>query len=202
MNHHYFWRKTALCADRTETFLWGGEATPQKCPDTDSDRDKKRSVHAGRTLKRSLVGGLALVSRVLLWNGAAIAQPLTQSLTETPPQLLAQNQSDVTGTNPGDIPFPLTGDDDGDGHSTNEIQQTAERLSQDLEEAYAECIASQAAIADVPRRFSLGAPSNTPCISVECAALEAVLLDVRLFLSNLTELEREALQRDPSLRLW
>jgi len=110
------------------------------------------------------------------------------------------NQSDVTGTNVFNNVAPGFLGDYGEFLDPATLAE-AERLSQDLDEAYRLCQASAEAAEDQPRRFALGDADETPCTSAACVAYGELLSETEQFIADVeaaaTELEQ--LYRE---RLW
>lgn len=138
----------------------------------------------------------------LLGLGLFILGLGTPGLAQEVPSYLAQNnQSDVGGTNVGDLTNPSV-DGLGDPVLDEETINMARQFSDELERAYADCVASQEAIAQVPRRFARGPAPDVACVSVACEQLNQLMAEVRTFLSTLNSEQVEQLQRNPALRLW
>lgn len=156
------------------------------------------------------VGALATTLLIgLLGAMPALAEPLQIAQ--------ALDQSDVTGTNPGDIPAPIVegiidqnfptrrvpGSQDGStGDVTATVVEESERLSAELRDAYADCMASRVAVTDIPRRFARGASSTDTCISVECTQLNELMQEARSFLEGLDNAQRAQIQQGSTLQLW
>jgi hypothetical protein len=116
------------------------------------------------------------------------------------------NQSDTSGTNVGDIPAPRI---IAPASATATVidattVQMAQQISQDLETAYENCVASRS-IANTPRRFARGpGNANTSCASsAECDRLTRLMAEAQAFLNTLTRTQAEQLRNNnPDLRLW
>jgi hypothetical protein len=163
-----------------------------------SHRFSRLSRTSAATLPAFAWWGIAVMTGVAAANlgtGLAVAQPISPETS----LLLAQNQSDVTGTNVGDPPAPIV-----PGQITVIDQATvdeAQQIANEIDDAYADCIASQEALRNAPRRFALG-PGPDICTTPECEYLNLLLEEARIFLDSLTAAEREALAESYSLQLW
>lgn len=124
-------------------------------------------------------------------------------LTVLPSSAIAQlNQSDNTGTNTIDPIGPVIESD-----RSPTVPPTAaigQRLSDELKQAYDDCLASQTAAENLPRRFARGSadPSAPPCISTECVELERKTQEVREFLNGLDRAQIQQLREIQTIRLW
>lgn len=153
---------------------------------------------------------------VSLLLGLLVALPVSAEQPEALMLAQALNQSDVTGTSPGDIPAPIIDDvidqnsppdetRDNPGtrpESTAAIVEQSRQLSAELRDAYADCVASRVAVTNVPRRFARGDASNDTCVSVECTQLNELMQEARQFLNSLSTTQRSQIQQSHTLRLW
>ncbi len=112
---------------------------------------------------------------------------------------IAQNLSDVTGTNVGDIPAPTVNEVPA---IPDEVVATAQQLAEDLENAYAECAAATAAAPSTPRRFARGTAPDEVCTNPACDRYTQLVQQARTFLNSLDAAQREQLQQRASSRLW
>jgi len=122
-------------------------------------------------------------------------------LLGTSTEAIAQlNQSDNTGTNAMD-PIGLNVLDDNTNSLDAATLTAAAELADSLDEAYAACVASQAAIADRPRRFARVPESGAEsCTTAECERFntlrqqaQTLLEQARIQLGN---------QPNPDRRRW
>ena len=103
------------------------------------------------------------------------------------------NQSDITGTNIFNSIAP-----DFESYQLDAATRAeASRLSDALNQAYADCLASIDAVQQGPRRFALGVPSDELCISPECQAFQTLLQQTRAFLAE-NGIDTEAI----NTRVW
>jgi hypothetical protein len=148
-------------------------------------------------MTRSKTSLLTVLSLSLLLLGKADIASANPSI-----QIIAQlNQSDVTGTNVGDIVAPIVLDEDTIEGLDPATLQTAQQLSQDLEEAYAACQASRATAANTPRRFARGSAATEVCTSPDCDRLNSLMQQARTFLNSLND-EDAAQIRSTGFQLW
>jgi hypothetical protein len=147
-----------------------------------------------KVLALSVVAAIAVVG---LQGSPATATPSYPGSSQ--PLLIAQNQSDVTGGNSGDLPAPIVpGEVPVIDQATVDV---ARQLADDLDDAYAKCLESREALRNAPRRFALG-PEPEICITQECEYLNQVMEEARIFLNSLSTAEQEALRESYSLQLW
>lgn len=161
------------------------------------------------------------IGAMLFGKGSAIALSVMAGMLLTLPALAEQPlllaQSDVSGTNPGDIPSPIVEgvidqeqpDDDEDAETPGtrpetsaEIVEESRQLSVELRDAYADCLASRVAVTNLPRRFARSAVSSDTCVSVECTELNELVQEARQFLNSLNTTQRAQIQQSNTLRLW
>jgi hypothetical protein len=115
------------------------------------------------------------------------------------------NQSDITGPNTADRPGPriVSPHDDESGILDPQVLETAQRLSEELRQAYIACVESRETAAEAPRRFARGsANANAVCINTACQQLTLVTTEVRSFLSNLNQVQQERLRQVVEVNLW
>lgn len=147
-----------------------------------------------------LLTGVAGMGAIALFCTPALAQTSNQS------DITGPNVSDITGPNVSDITGPNVSDNTGtavDGiFFDDETIAAAQLLAAELEEAYAACVASAEGAPNQPRRFARGTGSSEPCVSAECARLNQLMEEARLFLGTLEPAQREQLGFNPNLRLW
>jgi hypothetical protein len=109
------------------------------------------------------------------------------------------NQSDITGTNVFNSPTDFY-EQLGDRLDPATLDE-ARRLSQDLDDAYAACQASVQEAANQPRRFAIGTPTNTSCVSPECQRYSQLVEQIRNFLLEIG-LDAETVDQTVPQRVW
>ncbi|MBD1925832.1 hypothetical protein H6F74_05975 [Trichocoleus sp. FACHB-90] len=140
-------------------------------------------------------------SKIKISNILLYLLPFTFLLLQSfPVNANPPNQSDNTGTNIWNNTAPRFGS----GSKLDpEIINTARRLSKDLDDAYAACVASAEAFAKLPRRFARGAAiSPVDCNTPECQRLNSLLEETKRFISSLDSLEAERLRASGALEIW
>jgi len=132
---------------------------------------------------------------------------LTVSLTAglmllgTATEAIAQlNQSDITGVNSMD-PMGLNVLDNNPNSLDPETLATAAELAAALDQAYAACLASQAAIADRPRRFARVPEEGVEiCTTAECDRFNALRQQAQALLDQARS--QLSPQPHPDRRRW
>jgi hypothetical protein len=131
---------------------------------------------------------LALIFTSLL-TGLGYATPVKAQL----------NLSDLGGINIWNSVAPTFGLD---STLSADTINTAESLSDSLEDAYAACEDSLKLINNYPRRFARGTrPVDEVCITSECLELENLQREAQNFLESLDQVQQEQLS-DLGLRVW
>lgn len=135
--------------------------------------------------------------RVGLTAIATVAATMLSVNLARPAAAIPPNQSDITGTNVFNSVAPDFFDEYGD-RLDPETLAAAERLSNLLDDAYADCIESAEVARALPRRFARGSSRPTVCTSPQCRQFEALLQETRQFLASLevTTTDLDQLLRD------
>jgi hypothetical protein len=109
------------------------------------------------------------------------------------------NLSDLGGINIWNSVAPTFGLD---STLSADTINTAESLSQSLDDAYAACEQSIQSISNVPRRFARGTgPADGVCITSECQRLQNLQTEAQNFLESLDQVQQEQLS-DLGIRVW
>lgn len=117
------------------------------------------------------------MSKILIFLGMVMAMgAIATSASANPP-----NQSDITGTN---IFNSIAPDFGAYGFDAATLAQ-AEALSNALDQAYADCLASNEQAGNLPLRFALGSSPGGVCISPQCSEFERLLSETQAFLADL-----------------
>lgn len=121
------------------------------------------------------------------------------AITVAPAIAIPPNQSDTSGTNIFDNSTPYI---PGGVGIDPKILETAKRFSKEIDDAYAACAASNAAVRG-PRRFARG-PVNPKevCLTAECARLNRLVEEAKIFLNGLDLDSAALIKLNPRYRIW
>ncbi len=120
-----------------------------------------------------------------IYTALAISLTAGLVLLGTSTEAIAQlNQSDITGTNAAD-PSGLNVLDDNVNSLDAATLAAAAELADTLDEAYAACVESQAAIGDRPRRFARVPESGAEiCTTAECERFNTLRQQAQILLDQ------------------